>query len=181
MNEDSLKEEVLKCLNSDFIIREEVEGCHIVTGEKVRIDFLIYPREHLIEQKFERIWIGIEVKAPKTQKDGTRLAWQAITYKQSIFDENISPAFVLTYPNIIEFYDVLKVLNEINGRHFEYREGRIVAQLLQKANVGFLHLGKNGHWSLKFASQQYYYDSRKGKGQIINLGVTKHVGSTKRT
>jgi len=181
MNEDSLKNEVREYLNSDFDIREEVKGSHIVTSEKVRIDFLIYPKAHLIEQNFEKFWIGIEVKSPISQKDGTKLAWQAITYKQSIFENEITPAFILTYPSIVEFYNTLKVLNEANGRHYDYREGRVVAQLLQIANVGYLRLGKNGHWSLKFASEQYYYDSRKGKGQIKNLGVTKHVGSTKRT
>lgn len=183
MNEEALKTKVRHYLSPDFIIREEVEGVHIVTGEKVKIDFLIYPKQHLLENGFEDFWVGIEVKSPnvkESHKNGTKIAWQAITYKQSIFEEKINPAFVLTYPRITEFYKNLNVLNETTGTTFTHNEGRNVGQLLQRANVGHLELRKDCYWSLKFESEQFYYSNKKGKGQVKNLGVTVHVGSTKR-
>ena len=56
------------------------------------IDILAYPKEHLIENNFEPLWFGIEVKSPfvkkEPQKNVLDFAKQAIDYTESEYDES---------------------------------------------------------------------------------------------
>lgn len=183
MHEDELKKIVKNILAEHFVIQEEVRGSHLISGEKVIIDFLIFPKPTLTDRGFEEFWIGLEVKSPRVKeadKNGLKLAWQAITYSHSEFDE-IKPALILVYPPIMEFFPEITVLNETNGKNHKYNEGYNVARLLQRANVGDLKIYKNNEWSISFASMQYYFSSNKGRGNVKNVGFTKQIGSTRRS
>ena len=63
MNEPQLKSYLLQYFGKDFIVRDEVEGNFLVDGTPVKIDYLMYPSEKLIEQGFAKEWFGVEVKA----------------------------------------------------------------------------------------------------------------------
>jgi len=62
MTETEHSSNIKQCLESDFNILQEVEGVHIVEKKKVRIDFLIQPKKHVIEAGFDDCWVGIGVK-----------------------------------------------------------------------------------------------------------------------
>lgn len=98
---------MLEWFGKDFIFREEVSGNFIVDNTSVIIDYLMYPKNNLIEMGFEKQWFGVEVKAPgKDAKKGIQVSWQAITYSQSKFD-GIRPVFVLIFPKITDFFGLL--------------------------------------------------------------------------
>lgn len=136
-------------------------------GSKVIIDFLMYPKKHLLDKGFHAGWFGVEVKAPGNDgaKKGLQVAWQAITYSQSEFDD-IRPNFVLIYPPLAEF---------LGGQHEAYH----VMCLLQKANVGYIEINeKRGQWKIKFGANAYFY-SDKGLSKTPTIATKRNVGSWK--
>jgi hypothetical protein len=182
MNEDELKAVVRSVLGSDFLMKEEVDGLHLLTGEQVKIDFLLYPKDHLIASGFERIWVGIEVKSPNVKepvKNGLKLAWQAITYTQSEFGD-IRPAFVLVYPHLKEFFPLLTAINTQNDCKYNHSDAHLLTCFVQKGNVGYLETSRDGAWKIAFGASALYYSSKRGKGLVKNLGQTKLVGTSKR-
>ncbi|WP_406639039.1 hypothetical protein [Pectobacterium brasiliense] len=61
-SEAELKEWMFNLLKYDFHIYQEVTGTHITENLKVRIDYVLYPKAHLVKQGFEPAPFGIEVK-----------------------------------------------------------------------------------------------------------------------
>lgn len=63
-SEEQLSEWLRHYLAPDFEITAEVAGCGYVQGIKhnIRLDFLIRPKQHLIEHGFADQYIGVEVK-----------------------------------------------------------------------------------------------------------------------
>ncbi|MBC8434394.1 MAG: hypothetical protein H8D96_21000 [Desulfobacterales bacterium] len=187
MNEITLKKILHRALNNDFVVRPDVKGRFLVDNSPVEIDFLIYPRDHLINNGFEKFWIGVEVKSPDVKepvKQGLKVAWQAITYAQSAFTdignlltiENIRPSFVLIYPPIWEFFPKIKAVGPRNN-YYEYNQSYLLNSLIQKGNVGNMVLDKDlQNWEIEFSGSQYYYSTKNGRSKIINLGTKKHVG-----
>ncbi|HSM57745.1 MAG TPA: hypothetical protein VK879_16450, partial [Candidatus Sulfomarinibacteraceae bacterium] len=106
MSEAKLKSYLMQMLSSHFQIRPEVEGTFIPYGTKVILNYLMYPKPHLIERGFDPVWFGVEVKWPGGRGGGNpkglRVAYQAITYHWSEFDGEM-PAFVVIYPGPDEF------------------------------------------------------------------------------
>jgi hypothetical protein len=106
-NEDCLKNKIKEMLDDDFILRDSVKGINPVENKKVIIDYMLYPKIHLIENGFDPHWVGVEIKYIKDFSESDRgkksqLLWQAITYSQSIFDidsenKGIRPHFVVAY------------------------------------------------------------------------------------
>ena len=103
MSEEALKTGLRQALQSDFLIYEEVTGVNILTGKKVRADFVLKATDRLIvEQGFSPDWFAIEVKwvqgvNHQTSKI-TKAVWQSITYAQSKFsigDLQIIPDLLL--------------------------------------------------------------------------------------
>lgn len=167
MNEAELKKYLLMHFGKDFQVREEVEGHFLVDGSKVIIDFLMYPREHMLDRGFHAGWFGVEVKSPEKNgsQKGLQVAWQAITYSQSEFNNN-RPAFVLIYPPLAEF---------LGGQLHAYN----VMCLLQKANVGYIEIDeKKAQWRIKFGANAYFY-SDKGLSKTPTIATKRNVGSWK--
>ncbi|MDA1330419.1 MAG: hypothetical protein O3B43_05080, partial [Chloroflexi bacterium] len=88
--ENALKSDLISVISQDFEILEEVSGKVLVTQEAVRIDYLAYPRPHIVEMGFAYKWFGIEVKYfpdfhNHDRGKKAKLIWQAINYAQSEF------------------------------------------------------------------------------------------------
>ena len=167
MTEDELKRYLLSYLAKDFIVRSEVEGRFLVDGSGVVIDYLIYPKQNLIEHGFVAKWFGTEVKSPDNEgaKKGIQVAWQAITYSQSEF-ESIRPAFVLIFPPLAEFFGT-----QLEAYH--------VLCLVQKANVGYIEINSvKKSWKIKFGANAYFYSDR-GLSKTPNVSTRRHIGSWK--
>ncbi|QGY41559.1 hypothetical protein GM415_16000 [Pseudodesulfovibrio cashew] len=166
MNEPDLKALLETHLAQFFKIIPEVEGRFLVDNTPVIVDYLLYPSEALITQGFDARWVGVEVKSPIQKKKSklSRVAWQSITYAQSEFGDYGRPMFVLTFPSV---------------EYFVPPEERLaiyhMLPLLQHANVGALHI-KEDYWKMTFG-HQLYFNSRKGKGRVKNLGLKRNCGN----
>jgi hypothetical protein len=77
MNEPELKAAFAHAIERDFIIKTDVPGRFLVDDSEVVIDYLLYPRPHLIERGFKPNWFGVEVKSPEGEaaKKAIRVAW----------------------------------------------------------------------------------------------------------
>ena len=127
------------------------------------------------------------MKSPNVKepvKQGLKVAWQAITYAQSVFTdmntqpiiENVRPAFVLIYPPIWEFFPRIKAIGP-NDNQYDYNQSYLLNSLIQKGNVGNLVVNDDRlNWKIEFSGSQYYYSSKKGRSKILNLGTKIHVG-----
>lgn len=62
LDENQLKDLLILKLSSDFDIRPNVDGIHIVETKPVKIDFLLKAKSHLVEKGFTSDWFGVEVK-----------------------------------------------------------------------------------------------------------------------
>jgi hypothetical protein len=167
MTENELKKELCRSLESDFEIKAEVAGNFIVDGSKVVIDYLLFPKEHLINKGFKPSWFGVEVKSPNGEgaKKAIRLAWQAITYSQSKF-EGERPDFVLVYPPLSEFFK-------------KPQDAYYLVCMLQKANVGYIELRpEKKKWKIKFGAN-LHFSSDRGSSNTPNAGIKRHVGTWK--
>ena len=175
MTEAAHTKNIKQCLENDFNIFQEVKGVHIVEKKKVRIDFLIKPKKHVIEAGFDDCWVGIEVKYfdnPKEQIGKVaRLLWQSITYQQSeycIHGENIRPQFVLMASNI-DGSDELKQM---------YRPTLQVANL---AMVGSLSVKDSNNWAMGFVSSRYMIKTNgKLRKTNTNAGRGVYIGNSAR-
>ena len=89
MKEPELKSKLKLILQNDFVVREEVAGISIIDGSPLRADFLVYPKDEIIQRGFAKSWIGIEVKEIDFKRhDSSKLYgtfWQAVCYAQTNF------------------------------------------------------------------------------------------------
>ncbi len=161
MDEPKLKRLLQLGIEKDFDILPEVTGTNIVEHDEVRIDFMCYPKQHIIDAGFHPAWFGIEVKHIPQKDDGshtsgttskiTRLFWQAISYAQSEFNienQNIRPAFVLVHTNRIQS----------RGNQSLFRN---LTALGLYGNVGVLDffVGKRKGWMITFARYYAFHDN----------------------
>jgi len=180
MDERELKRNLLPILEEYFIVKKEVPGRHLIYGTKgVRIDFLVQPKKELFSEEVSSKWIGIEVKSPdvkEPKKNGLAVAWQAVTYAQSDF-EGITPAMVVIYPPISEFFPNIKALNEDTGRHYNFNEGHWLRCFLQKANVGsFIVHRDNRTWHIEGGPGATWL-SHDGESELNAPGTHRYIGS----
>lgn len=174
LNEDSLKEILINCLSNDFIIKKEVPGYHLLELKKVRIDFLLFPKQHMIDKKFEPVWFGCEVKSPavkkKPQTNIMNLAKQCIDYTESKFID-IIPSFVVMFPGMPYFFHAQNAMTT-EYKNFLY----LFKSFIQRFNVGTLDIISPGEWSIRFGSQKYY-STKTDRGNVKNLGTKRKIGS----
>lgn len=79
-------------LHEDFDAHPEVPGRHLARGTGVKIDYVLMPKQHLIDTGFKPGPIGLEVKhlpigggfSPKA----SRFVWQGVSYTDCEFDLN---------------------------------------------------------------------------------------------
>lgn len=176
ITENFLKSQIEEILKNDFILRCDVKGQNLVEKTDVRIDYMLYPKQHLIESGFEPDWIGLEVKFIKDFSFADRgkkshLLWQAITYSQSKFniDENnieIRPYFVAVYVGDFEFQNDEKS-----------KEWWALLNLAQYGGVGWLKIIKSPNlgWVIDFNGGRYY-GQKRGRGSL-KLPQKRHVGT----
>jgi len=165
LNEQQLKIKLFETLCNDFVFRTEVCGTHI-HGEKVRIDYLAWPKQHLINNGFPKVVIGIEVKAPGmgSVSKGHDLIAQAVTYKYSTFVDNICPELIFIYPGFDSFFGY-------HGKEVVCS----VSSICQHLNIGCVSTLLRG-WEMHFAGG-LFYSSMTGKGKIANVGTKNYVGN----
>jgi hypothetical protein len=156
--EKNLKTRLLELVELDFFILPDVTGKNLLYGNHIIIDFMMFPKEHLVDAGFDPIWFGVEAKhfgVPGETGKMSRFVWQCITYAQSeyeIDEENIRPAFVLGFSDVFE----------INENQKEYIQWMGMVKLAGLAKVGFLreihqtNYYPNGGWRIKFSSSRYF-------------------------
>ncbi len=152
-------------LGQDFDFFPEVQGLH-PSGKGVQVDYLIYPKQHLIDLGFCARYVSVEAKY-LNQRDGfshraSRAMWQAISYTQSTFTlhgNQVRPAFGLLFSNL-SFEDErarLKVLSEFYN---DLAQWRALRQLANHAAVGVFEMrgSRSNHsgWKMDFAGGTYF-------------------------
>ena len=154
-------------LSPVFEIQREVCGKNLTDGEKVRIDFILHPKQSLRDRGFDAETVGIEVKSPfsKNVKQNA-FAWQSVTYAQSEFD-GARPDFVLMFPDVTHFWPDTTAFS--------------MQSFLQYANVGMLLLGRDQHmarqrWCMKFGSTRYFSMDR-GVSEQPNAATKRRWGN----
>lgn len=167
-SERELKQWLESHLSEDFELYSEVPGQHIATGTRVQIDYLAYPRQHLIDQGFAATHFGIEAKHlepfDRFSHKASRALWQAVSYSDAAFELNgltVRPKFALLFSNM-SFEDERGLLDHL-GKPFEndWALWRGLLQLANHANVGTLDI--RGHanawkgWKMAFSGGTYFY------------------------
>ncbi len=175
LTEEELKEILEKTLSNDFIIEKDKPGFHLLEQRKVVIDYLLYPKKHLIDSGFDDVWFGCEVKSPVGKKEAHKklldFAKQSIDYTESDFEGTI-PVFVLMFPSMSHFFG-----DEGDGdlQHAHYF-CHLFRAFIQRFKVGTLSINHREKWSISFGSQRYY-SKTKGRSKVVNLGKKRHIGS----
>ncbi len=177
--ESKLKEIFRERVAKDFHIREEVSGRHLIEDKGVRIDFMLFPKDHVIAAGFEPQWFGVEAKFIHTNKSYgnrnklTKLVWQCITYGQSVFKidgEEIRPLFIGFYINDIRNYPQ-KVLDHYSA----------IMQLGFRANVVEFAIRPNGDLLIEISplgtddAQSIYFASTKRQIFVRKCLVPKRM------
>ena len=173
-SEKNLFEILESRLKDDFFIHKEISGIHKITNKKVRIDAILYPKEHVIESGLDAGYIGIELKilpiddeAESFAKKTARAFWQAITYQESsfeLFGTRKDLIFSLLFTNL-DFSlsggkpkDYPYRFHESIGSKFALMNS--LAMLANHGHVGRLsfecHPKKQDDWSICFAGSPYF-------------------------
>lgn len=176
MNETELKKLFYTTMVADFHIAPEVWGVHIIEKQRVRADFIMRPKPHLITAGFDDVYLAAEIKSPGGRDlfKGNQTMWQAATYVQSIFGGKVRPAFGVVFPDLAAFCDAQK--HEMGINMPEGLGMRLMAHIGQFMNVGFVELDNqipNG-WSIVIGAQRYF-SKRYGKSNL-NL-IKRYVGN----
>ena len=89
MTEEEFINTVIPLLEKDFFIKEEVSGIHL-SGQKVRIDRVIMPKDPTDWANGRKTAFGLEFKKPKYEsfKDISKLFKQCVDYHYTRFGEN---------------------------------------------------------------------------------------------
>ena len=188
-DENKLKVFFRKYFKTDFFIYPEVEGTHNESGKKVIIDFIIAPRQHLLDQGFEKDFFGVEVKYLNPESDihskTSKAFWQTITYNYSTFnirgERILIPRSTFLFSNL-SFKDEQKLFpinKNINSRSawFAYLE------LANHAGVGILNIryyeDKPVGWSFDFAINTYYVKTIKDDKIQYKLYNKDHINKVR--
>jgi hypothetical protein len=170
-DEPKLKEIARWVLEPDFTVEDEVTGVYLVDGStRVRTDFLLTPKPHLVKNGFVDATVALEVKSPQSSSvSGYDLAWQTVTYANSAF-RDVRPAFALIFPAFKWFWPDKPLIQNA------------VKSLLQYANVGELQLGYRvsdaRNWRMVFGPAPYY-ERVKGLGSQPNGALKRRIGNAK--
>jgi len=176
MSEPALKRAFIRDFSEDFVIHSDVSGENLVEGRTVVIDFLIKPKQHLVDRGFDDNWIGVEVKYLKSYKLGeiNALAWQAFSYAQSRFKVGtvqIRPMFVLMHTN----HSLNLQCAKSNGMP---DDSAGVISFVERGNVGWIERDPKYTWRIGFGSHGYF-NIKYGRAAIATLGMKRNVGNVK--
>ena len=194
-NEDEVKSWFVDYFREDFYIEDEVGGYHITEKQNVKIDFLIYPRKHLIDNGFISHCIGIEVKyidpmSENLTKKANKALWQTISYNDCLFTlksgKRIQPKFCMVFSNL-SFDHEEKLYTEFPHAHNK-RIWFYYLLLANHANVGELRIRGDRNsptgWSFRFGNSGVYFRRQTNyENENIyevsnsNLATKKRVGN----
>lgn len=176
-DENDLKALLIGTLLDDFEIEREVAGRHIIEGQRVRADFLIRARSHILDYDITPEWIGIEVKFFNERSNhlGGKMNetfWQAVTYGQTLFKVGKAPFLEQVRPTMAFIF--------VNTRSIPRKHQDRFSALLsfcQYANVGQLTLSPVGY-EFSFGGG-FYFGKHRGDFRIgnTNLGVRRYIGN----
>ncbi|AXX86961.1 hypothetical protein AMRN_1218 [Malaciobacter marinus] len=188
-NEPKLTEWLIKFLDRDFHIRSELKGKYILTKKNVKVDLMLYPKEHLIECGFDKDYFAIEIKYldpfHELFKKGSEMFWQAITYKDSAFEiknKTIIPKFTLVFTNLSFKNQRKKLLSRVDWDMPSM--WRAYSHLASHAGVGILEIlepyidyktkekSQTG-WKIFFATSEYFTKDREGNYKLNNPYVSR--------
>jgi len=170
--EQELKDKFRSIAKNDFEILSDVRGSYLLQEKEVVLDFMLYPKLHLLESGFEQAWFGVEVKHfDNLHVTGkmSRFLWQCITYAQSVFQvkgKAERPAFVLGFSNVDKILDELcRDKNKFTEKEIcrEYRsQWTGMVRIAGLAHVGFFNetlptrYKPLGGWNITFSSSSYF-------------------------
>lgn len=174
--EEELKRWLVKYLSEDFDIFPEVWGHHQFENVNVRIDFVAFPKQHLVDKGFCAEPFGVEVKYFSQENGFTRKTsrgfWQTISYNDCWFDLNGHKKklkFSLLFSNLAFESEMRLVRNYGYNTENDLMEWKGMLHLANHANVGLLGVygDKNSclSWAIKFAGGVYFSASKR-PGQI---------------
>jgi len=185
-NEEALKLWLTTHLSADFELYPEVPGAHVAAGVRVQIDFLAYPKQHLIDEGFLDEYFGIEVKHLSTDDGFSQKAakafWQAVSYTDSKFFVN-GKTVRLKYAVLFSSMSFQK--ERLLLRSFGHTVENDVAawqalrQLANHANVGTLEITGDAAawkgWLISFAGGRYFSRRSGDDGPVFRLSNARMV------
>ena len=179
-SEKELKSWLLGNLQEDFHIYNEVSGIHLAENVTARIDFIFYPKSHLIENGFVTEPFGVEVKYFK-QEDGfthktSRGIWQTISYNDCQFEINgkkFKTKFCLLFSNLSFAAESALVKN----LGYEWENDQIewsgMIHVANHARVGTLSINGDkkccSGWGIRFAGGTYFVRTPSEEGPTYRL------------
>lgn len=189
MNEDILKNGLVKYLSDDFEIYEEEYGVYSSDGveNKIRIDFLCKAKQHLIEIGFPSEFFGIEVKFfgenPCLKKINETIG-QCQVYRNSKFLKNNKQPF-----SVFLFCDLFifgKDYDENRKPSFFYlTPTEYISQILRYTklfNIGRVELG-GGKFDIKLGEENFFrsYKSKHKKSIVYDKKRNNHLGTIRQS
>ena len=175
IGERKLKEELQRIAKDDFVILPNVKGKHLIhTNRQVEIDFMFYPKEHLINAGFDSIWFGVKCDT----ENMSRFVCQSISYVQSEFQiegKMIRPVFVLGYSNVED------VIANSNPNESAFQQWFRLSHLAGLMNVGVFEKYEPkrnsplGGWYIRFITSHWFWKKNgeyfKSKYNIYKVNV----------
>ena len=161
-------------LEKDFFIFDSLEGRHKHTGELVKYDLVLKPRQKLIENGFDDGYVVVVTKLfnlEESKKHDTKakdMLWQCVAYSFSeikLSDESLEkPLFVLYYMS-----------GSFDSKYAERL--RLLHHFVQRGGVGRLDFNKNDGWEMVFGGS-FYFRQKFGKGPH-HVGTKRQTGSSR--
>ena len=198
-SEEELSAFVREYPKHDFELFAEVEGIGYVQGtpRRVRLDYLIRPKQHLLDAGFVDQYMGIEVKlldyegGKRFSGKSAKGVFQALSYWYSSATwhppsekEPVELACVLLFTNLSFEDERRQVFNTYNQRYHVY--WRALIALAQQANVGELlildHGPRKKGWGIDFVGSRYFSKRPSGGFRLTNPNLInrKRIGNAGR-
>lgn len=166
-SEKELKHWFQAHMSTDFHIYGEVWGVHLSENVNVRIDYILYPKPHLIEQGFEQEPFGVEVKYFKQEDKFThktsRGVWQTISYNDCLFNlkgREFKTKFCLLFSNLSFSEEAALIKNLGYEWEDDQSEWRGMIHVANHAGVGTISIDGNkvnlSGWRMHFAGGTYF-------------------------
>lgn len=155
-------------IEADFEVFKEVTGVHLTECVGVKIDYVLKPKQHLINAGFRPGPVGLEVKYLRQEGSfssrASRFVWQAVSYTDCQFnlpDGPVRLSRILLFSNL-SFEDEYSLLKGVAPSVYENEKAKWTAllELANHANVGNLVMyGSRENrlgWKIKFAAGIYF-------------------------
>lgn len=185
-SEAELKEWLEASIGADFEVFKEVPGVHLTEDVGVKIDYVLLPKQHLVDAGFLPGPVGLEVKYLRQESSfssrASRFVWQAVSYTDCQFNLPDGPTRlprVLLFSNI-SFEDEYNLLKGAAPNVYENEKAKWTAllELANHANVGNLVMfgGRESRlgWKIKFAAG-IYFSRFRGECSLHNVQLFNKI------